>query len=297
MRFGLVLPNNWGLEDPQDMLDIAVAAEHLGFDSVWVNHHVLNVGYVLDRLDNRPYYDTLTVLTYVAGLTSTVRLGTSVLVVPYLNPLVLAKSLATLDVLSGGRLTVGVGVGALRPESDALGADFRRRGAYTDESLKIMKALWTQEEPSFDGEFHSFSGIKFSPKPAQTPHPPMWVGGNSRAALRRAARLGDGWHPTDLSSEEMSNSVEYLRARLDSVGRGQSEVALSVRLELDVRGPGEAGAPGPMIGTPDRLLRSVERYRDVGVRELVLSVSTAYVGRINRMMEAFASKVMRRAGE
>ena len=295
MRFGFVLPNNWGLEDPQDVLDVAVTAEQMGFDSVWVNHHVLNVGYVLDRLDNRPYYDTLTVLTYVAARTKTVRLGTSVLVLPYLNPLALAKSLATLDVLSGGRLTVGVGVGALKQESDALGADFNRRGAYTDESLRIMKALWTQPDPSHRGDLYSFSGVKFSPKPAQRPHPPIWVGGNSPAALRRAALLGDGWHPTELSPEEMSHSVEYLKARLDVAARAPSDIALSVRLELDVRSPGETGAPGPMMGTPDRLLKSMERYRNVGVHEIALSVSTADVGRINRMMEAFASKVMQRA--
>ena len=151
MRFGFVLPNNWGLEDPRDVMDIAVLAEQMGFDSVWVNHHLLNVGYVLDRLDDRPYYDALTTLTFVASLTKNVRLGTSVLVLPYLNPLVLAKSVATLDVLSGGRLTMGVGVGALRVESDALGADYHRRGAYTDESLAVMKALWTQPSRAIKG--------------------------------------------------------------------------------------------------------------------------------------------------
>ena len=189
MRFGFVLPNNWGLEDPQDVLDVAVTAEQMGFDSVWVNHHVLNVGYVLDRLDNRPYYDTLTVLTYVAARTKTVRLGTSVLVLPYLNPVVLAKSLATLDVLSGGRLTVGVGVGALKQESDVLGADFNRRGAYTDESLRIMKALWTQPDPSHRGDFYSFSGVKFSREAgAETPSADMGRGQlPGGAASRRPA--------------------------------------------------------------------------------------------------------------
>lgn len=295
MRFGFVLPNNWGLEDPRDVIEVAALAEHMGFDSVWVNHHILNVGYVLDRLDNRPYYDALTTLTYVASLTKTVRLGTSVLVLPYLNPLVLAKSLATLDVLSGGRVTVGVGVGALRPESDALGADYRRRGAYTDESLDVIKALWTQAEPSHEGDFYSFSGVKFSPKPAQRPHPPIWIGGGSKAALRRAARLGDGWHPTDLSPEQMAAGLDYMRARLDSSGRNPSKVALSVRLELDVTGPDDVVGRGPMIGPPERLLESAEAYGRVGVEEMVLSVSTNDVDRIRRVMEAFATDVMPRA--
>ena len=144
MKFGFVIPNNWGLQDPGDVIDVATKAEQMGFNSVWVNHHVLHAGYVVERLDDRPYYDALTTLTYVAALTKRVRLGTSVLVLPYLNPVVLAKSLATLDVLSGGRLTVGVGVGALPQESDALSADYAHRGAYTDESISVMKALWTQ---------------------------------------------------------------------------------------------------------------------------------------------------------
>ena len=124
MKFGLTIPNNWGFEDPQDVIKIAIKAEELGYDSIWVNHHVFNAGYIHERLGHKPYYDALTTLTYAAALTRNVRLGTTVLVLPYLNPMVLAKALATLDVLSGGRLTVGVGVGALEHESNALGSDF-----------------------------------------------------------------------------------------------------------------------------------------------------------------------------
>ena len=176
MKFGFIIPYNYGLEDPQSVLDIAVKVEELGFDSVWVNHHVLNAGYILDRLGSRPYYDSLTTLTYAAALTKRVRLGTTVLVMPYLNPIVLAKSLATLDVFSGGRLTVGIGVGALQHESDALNSDYSQRGPFTDESIAIMKELWTKEDPEFNGKFYSFSGVKFSPKPAQRPHPPIFIG-------------------------------------------------------------------------------------------------------------------------
>ena len=216
------------------------------------------------------------------------------LVLPYLNPIVLAKSLATLDVLAGGRVTVGVGVGALREESDALGADYRRRGAYADESISIMKALWTQEEPSFKGAFYRFSGVKFSPKPAQKPHPPIWVGGHSKAAARRVARLGDGWHPTGLSPDQLGGFVEYLKPQLDAAGRSMSDVTLSVRNELDVLdAPGIQD--GPMAGTPDRLVRAVEAYERAGVSELVLSVSTADVDRIRSVADAFATKVMLRA--
>ena len=295
MKFGVTLPNNWGLERAQDVIDMATRAEEAEFHSVWVSHHVLHVGFVLERLGNRPYYDPMTVLTYVAAVTTKVRLGTSVLVLPYLNPIVLAKALATLDVLSGGRLTLGLGVGALRPESDALGATFTRRGAYTEEGIKIMKTLWTHEAPSFDGRFYRFSGVKFSPKPLQKPHPPIWIGGNSDAALRRAARLAQGWHPSGLSPAELASRVDYLRAEAEAVGRALSDITLSVRLELDVLPSPEAEQKGPMIGTPDQLLRSIEAYANIGVQEMVLSVNTDDMERVHRVMETFASRVMRRA--
>ena len=297
MKFGFVIPNNWGLQNPDDVIDVATKAEQIGFDSIWVNHHVLHAGYVLERLEDRPYYDALTTLTYVAALTKRVRLGTSVLVLPYLNPVVLAKSLATLDVLSGGRLTVGVGVGALSHESEALGADYANRGSYTDESISVMKALWTQQDPVFEGTFYSFSGVKFAPKPLQQPHPPLWIGGQSRAAMRRAARVGDGWHPTGLLPEELAGRVDYLNTQVVAAGRSPSDITISVRLELDVLEGSSAVPLGPMIGPPDHLLRSIEAYAKLGVQEIVTPVSTAAVDHIHRAMEAFATKVMPRAGE
>ena len=151
MKFGFIIPHNFGLDSPKDVVDVAVSAEQSGFDSVWVNHHVLHAGYVLDRLDDKPYYDALTVLTYVAAKTNLVKLGTTVLVLPYLNPLVLAKTIATLDVMSGGRMIVGVGVGSLPEESAALGSDYAARGKFANESIEIMKELWTNPLPSYSG--------------------------------------------------------------------------------------------------------------------------------------------------
>ena len=294
MRFGFIVPHNYGLQRPEDVTRVAVRAEELGFDSVWVNHHVLHAGFILDRLGDKPYYDTLTVLTYASALTSRVRLGTSVLVFPYLNPIVLAKTLATLDVLSGGRVIAGVGVGGLRHESDALGKDFERRGAYTNESIAIMKELWTAPDPAFDGEFFRFSGVKFSPKPVQKPHPPVWVGGQSNAALRRVARLGDGWHPTAITPGQLGERLDYLRARLQESGRTMADLTVSVRAELDVLAAGSE-PQGLMQATPDHLLRSVESYAVVGVNEMIFAVSTDDSSRIDRVMEAFATQVMPQA--
>ena len=293
MKFGFIIPHNFGLDDPDDVVNIGTTAEELGFDSVWVNHHILNVGYIFDRLGSKPYYDAITVLTWVAAHTERVRLGTTVLVLPYLNPLVLAKTLATLDVMSRGRLDVGVGVGALKPESDALGSVYGTRGRYTDESINIMRELWTSEDPEYDGEFYSFSEVKFSPKPAQKPGPPILVGGISRPALRRAATLGDGWHPLRPSMTELADNIQVIRRIAMEARRDPSEIEVSVRTELDVTDSPSDGEASTMIGTVDQLRSTIEQYEKLGVSELVLSVSTNDVDRILRTQDRFADLVIR----
>lgn len=292
MKFGFIIPHNFGLDDPDDVLNIGKRAEELGFDSVWVNHHILNVGYIFDRLGSKPYYDAITVLTWVAAHTERVRLGTTVLVLPYLNPLVLAKTLATVDVMSKGRLNVGVGVGALKPESDALGSTFETRGRYADESIKIMRELWESEDPEFDGEFFSFSGVKFSPKPIQKPGPPILIGGASRAALRRVATLGDGWHPIQQSIADLKQNIATIHRLAEEAGRDPSEITVTVRTELDVLDSRSDGTESPMIGTADQLLATIEQYEEIGVSELVLSVSTDDVERIQRTQDRFAAQVI-----
>ena len=293
MKFGFIIPHNFGLDDPDDVVNIGTTAEELGFDSVWVNHHILNVGYIFDRLGSKPYYDAITVLTWVAAHTERVRLGTTVLVLPYLNPLVLAKTLATLDVMPRGRLDVGVGVGALKPESDALGSVYGTRGRYTDESINIMRELWTSEDPEYDGEFYSFSEVKFSPKPAQKPGPPILVGGISRPALRRAATLGDGWHPLRPSMTELADNIQVIRRIAMEARRDPSEIEVSVRTELDVTDSPSDGEASTMIGTVDQLRSTIEQYEKLGVSELVLSVSTNDVNRILRTQDRFAELVIR----
>ena len=296
MKFGFIIPHNFGLDDPDDVVNIGTTAEELGFDSVWVNHHILNVGYIFDRLGSKPYYDAITVLTWVAAHTERVRLGTTVLVLPYLNPLVLAKTLATLDVMSKGRLNVGVGVGALKPESDALGSVYGTRGRYADESINIMRELWTSEDPEYDGEFYSFSEVKFSPKPAQKPGPPILVGGISRPALRRAATLGDGWHPLRPSMTELADNIQVIRRIAMEARRDPSEIEVSVRTELDVTDSPSDGEASTMIGTVDQLRSTIEQYEELGVSELVLSVSTNDVDRILRTQDRFADLVIHGGG-
>jgi probable F420-dependent oxidoreductase len=239
----------------------------LGFDSVWASDHVFNVSYVYERLGNRPYYDPLSILSYVAAITENLVLGTSVLVLPYHNPMRLAKAAATLDVMSGGRLALGVGVGVIEQELNALGSPFHQRGAITNESIAIMKELWTQDDPSFQGEFYSFSGMKFSPKPVQKPHIPLLIGGTSRAAIRRAARMGNGWHPTAMPPEELSENIQYLRRQTQAAGRDDSEVPVSISV------PMQGGRAGRFaLGTdPEEIGPKAEAFANLGVERMVIS--------------------------
>ena len=289
MKIGFSLSNNQGIEDVREVLDLATRAEELGFDSVWASEHVFNVSYVQERIGNRPYYEPLTILSYVAATTNTIGLGTSVLVLPYHNPIRLAKTAATLDVVSGGRLTLGVGVGVIEEELAAMGSPFSERGAITDETIAIMKELWTQENPTYQGRFHSFSGMKFTPKPVQKPHIPIIIGGTSRAAVRRAAKMGDGWHPTALDPENLSQKIHYLRDRAQAEGRDPSEIAVSVSAPM-----GEAGREGrySLGAHPEEILQKAQTYEGLGVNRLVISSNTRDSSKLIPALEMLAERVL-----
>ena len=230
MKFGVTIPNNWGVENPQEVLALGPLAEELGYDSLWVMDHLFNTGYIRERLEDRPYYHPLSTLSYLAATTSKILLGTSVLVLPYHNPVELAKYAATLDQISGGRVTLGVGVGAMPEEFDALGIPMRQRGSLTDECIAIMKELWTNPHPSYQSRRWSFSDLRFSPKPIQKPHIPLWIGGSSPGAIRRTAIAGDGWHPTGLSPEEFSLGRREIGEQAKAAGRDPALITMSTRV-------------------------------------------------------------------
>src|SRR5207244_10069147 len=193
------IPNCRHLATPEIIRSTAVRAEHLGYDSIWVSDHVV-VPHSNVVNFGETVFDPLVTLAVVAGATSRVRLGTTVLIVPYRNPVVTAKMISSLDALSGGRFILGLGAGWVAAESVALGVRFAERGAMTDEYLETMRELWTSREPSFTGKYKQVSGLVFEPKPLQKPYPPkpyppIWVGGHSRAALRRTVQFGAAWHP------------------------------------------------------------------------------------------------------
>ncbi len=297
MQFGITVPNNWGIDDPQQVLAFGPLAEELGYDSVWVMDHLFNNGYIRERLDDKPYYHPMAVLSHLSATTSRVLLGTSVLVLPYHNPVELAKYAATLDQMSGGRVTLGVGVGAMTEEFAALGIPMNRRGSMTNESIRIMKELWTQEDPRYQSRRWNFADLKFSPKPAQKPHIPLWIGGASPGALRRAATLGDGWHPSSIGAENYSIGRREIQEMAQAAGRDPESLTWSTRLEvLPPGGPQQrrsSGAGNNVHGdNPDEIIAAVSAYQSAGVEHLVLALSTGNVTVITELMQQIAQKVL-----
>ena len=286
MRIGISLLNNWGIEDAQALVGLACRAEELGFDSVWAHDHVFNVGHVFDRIGGKPYYEPLTLLSFVAARTSRVRLGTSVLVLPYHNPIRLAKTVATLDVLSAGRVILGVGVGAIEQEMEAMGTAFKERGPFTDEAIAVMRTLWTQEDPRFDGRYSRFAGMKFSPKPRQTV--PIVIGGVSRAAIRRAARLGDGWQPLGLSPEALGQGMAALREEARAAGRDAAAIPVAIALSLAASRPGRYA-----LGTvPAEIAANAKAFAALGVDTLIVSGNTSDPAEARSALEMVARAVL-----
>jgi probable F420-dependent oxidoreductase len=201
-----------------EILDAARAAEAAGFDWVACSDHPAIPASRAEAM-GATWYDAGSTLAFVAGVTSRIRLCSHVLVVPYRHPLVVAKQYGTLDHLSGGRVILGVGSGHLKPEFLSIGADFDARGKVTDEYLRALCAAWEQEVASFQGERIAFRDVLVRPRPAQSPRPPIWVGGNSRAALRRAATLGEGFVPWQLTPEEFAGLVTEARRLRERAGR------------------------------------------------------------------------------
>ena len=292
MRFGVTIPNNWGIADPRQVLALGPLAEALGYDSVWVMDHLLNSGYIRERLDDKPYYHPLATLSYLAATTKRVALGTSVLVLPYHNPVELAKYTASLDQMSGGRLILGVGAGAMTEEFEALGVPFRQRGALTNECMAIMKELWTSPDPQYQSPRWNLTGFKFAPKPAI----PLWVGGSSPGALRRAATMGDGWHPTGMPPDEFRAGREEVRKLATAAGRDPDALTMSIRVEVEVSGRASSPRAASRARLPgddaDQMIAGIQAYQRAGVEHIVLALNSGDLSRITALMAHIAQKVM-----
>src|SRR2546425_11428981 len=224
---------------PERAAAVARHAEGLGFESVWVPEHLVFPTRITSRYPyspdgvapvrvDAPHLDPLVLLTHIAAATRTIRLGTNIYILPLRHPLLTARLAMSVDVLSGGRLTLGIGVGWLAEEFQAVDVDFRTRAARTRECVRALKTLWTEPEPEFHGRFFSFGPVKFEPKPVQQPHPPIVFGGETEAALRRAAALGDGWYGVGHTPESAAVQATKLRALLAAAGRGAAPFELTV---------------------------------------------------------------------
>jgi probable F420-dependent oxidoreductase len=244
--------------------------------------------------------EALSILGVVAGATERLRLVTSVLVLPYRNPVLTAKMIASLDVLSGGRVTLGVGVGWLKEEFEALASpDFDKRGAVTDEWIAIFKQLWSQSPASFTGEHYSYSDIRAEPFPVQQPHPPIWIGGHSRAALRRASRHGDGWHPvgaiaaSPLPPQEMRQHLDTLKRLTEAEGRDFSTLTISYKAPLyDTAIPDRDGSRRSFSGSADEIAGDIRSFAAIGVHELILDFRDETIADSIERLQHFAADVI-----
>jgi probable F420-dependent oxidoreductase len=316
MQFGFNLPTAGPLSAPDPLVRIAVAGEAMGFDYLTFSDHIVIPSDIASRY---PYsesgefsgsptgdrHEVLTEVAFIAAKTSRVRLVTSVMVVPHRPAVLTAKVLATIDVLSGGRLTVGIGAGWLKEEFEAIGApDFAQRGVVTDEYMQACIALWTQEAPRFAGKFVAFDGIGFAPKPMQAPYPPIWVGGESGPALRRTARYGDAWypigtnpaHPLD-SLKRFEGGVAKLRRLTAEAGRDPASVALAYRCSARGEGlPAKAGDGERRLfsGTAVEIAGDIRDLRAMGVGFLDVGFPAADAEAMIVDMKRFRDEVLAR---
>jgi probable F420-dependent oxidoreductase len=286
MDIGLFAPLGNGNASAEILRALGREAEARGFESIWVAEHVV----LFDDYESQyPYaadgrfpaggdaglLEPLTALTYLAAVTDRIRLGTGICLVPQRNPVYTAKQVVDLDCLSGGRVDFGIGVGWLREEFEAVGVPFAQRGARTDEYLQVMRSLWTEEVSSFAGEHYTLPACRMYPKPVQQPHPPIHVGGESTAAMRRAARHGDGWYSFNRLPHGLDEPLERLDAMLAEEGRSRGDLQLTVSPYFH---PVDAAA--------------VEAYRARGVDRLVVLCLAFDVDGLRTQLDSLVATVL-----
>ena len=289
MEFGVCIPNFRPEAGAEGMLAATRTAERLGWHSAWTTDHVL-VDSARRGANYRHIYEALSVLAWLAGQTSTIRLGISVLVVPMRNAVVLAKELATIDALSGGRLIAGVGIGWNRVEFENLGVGerFSHRGAYLEETVALWRHLWSGADGPWQGRFLGYEEGFFSPLPAQGAGLPIWIGATAEPALRRTGRIADGYHATGTDPATMRERTPIIAAAADAAGRAMPLLSarLSVAYDRPARGPAALG------GSPARIADRVRAYRETGTRHLALDFGETDAAAVTRAMERFDSEVV-----
>jgi probable F420-dependent oxidoreductase len=302
MRYGMSIVVRGDSATPETFDRMAEQAEAIGLDTLWASDHLIMPALRVSRYPGRPdgqlpdgwkrtYYQPFSVLNYLAARTRTVRLGTSVLILPMRNPIEVAAQVAELDRLSRGRVNFGVGVGWFQEEFEALGYSFKDRGARANEGLGIIKALWTQEVTTVDGPTYRFTGARMGPKPVQRPHPPIYIGGNTPAAIRRAARHGDAWHPFKVTPSGLAELRPALREALEAEGRSATDFPIAPKVALTFQDTPPREGQAATEGRPQDVIDGLRRFRDAGATELCFDIMTETLDVALSTMERFANEV------
>ncbi len=305
MRIGFALPQMGPIATPKTVTQVAQKAEALGYDSLWVLDRLLypvkpQTPYVGTPDGSLPdvykrVLDPVETLTFAAAHTTRIALGTSVLDIPFYHPVVLARQLTTLDVLSGGRLRVGFGLGWSKDEFDAVGASARERGRRADEFIKVLKAIWTTDPVEFRGTYYHVPRSVIGLKPVQKPHPPIYLAAFAPAALKRAATLANGWLPVGVPVEGMTQMLAQLREMARAAGRDPSTLELVVRANLHVT-PGPLGADRWIFsGSLDQIKTDIDRVRALGANEVFFDPAFSPEGQTSEAFLACMEQVRRLA--
>lgn len=280
MRVGFFLPHIGPYATPDSLTQVATRAEEMGFDSLWVTERSLLpldpiTPYPLGPLPDvyRRVLDPLDALTFVAGQTSRIALGQAVINLPWYNPVLLSRRLATIDVLSNGRLRVGLGQGWSEDEYLAAGVSWQNRVKRFEESIQVLKTIWTTDPVEFDGEFHTVPRSWIGPKPVQEPHPPIYLGAFSPAAAARVARVADGWITVAYPVPAMAEMIATIRAAADEAGRDPATIELLVRANVELFDQPLGDDRMIFTGTLDQVAEDVAATRAIGATELMFDVT------------------------
>ncbi len=300
MEIGCHLPMFGPIATRHNVLTFARRMEALGYDSLWVSDHIVLPYTIRSRYPysetgkfplpaNADFLEPLTTLALVAGVTERVKLGTTILVLPHRHPVLAAKMLACLDHLSNGRVIVGAGVGWMEEEITLLGAPFSKRGAWSDEAIRIMRTCWSQERASWKGHFFSFDEIGCFPQPVRKTIP-IWIGGHTPRALRRVAELGDGWHAAFPSPDKLEEGLRLLRSECARAGRSFEDLAITLRAGVSIR---KEKSPDrrPLVGTPEEIVSDIRRYKALGVTTLLIESRQRDLDDMIEIHEAFARDI------
>ena len=305
MKYGVFLPVSGRAASRKTLMQAAQRAESLGYDSVWAADRLvipwkIDTAYPYSKEStfivppDRPFFDTLTCLAFLAGCTETIQLGMSVMVLPYRHPLHWAKIATTIDQLSAGRLIMGVGVGWMEEEFVAMNAPFKERGAVSDEQLTLLKQLWTEEHITFRGKYYNVVDVAFNPKPYQKPRVPIWVGGEGKYAQRRAGRFGDAWFPyfVRITPAELAARFEYVRKIARESGRSPDELTLTCCLPIELTPDDAQQEENYLKGSVEQVTERLQMFQKVGVTHIGLQFMVPHYPERQEQIERFAKEAL-----